>query len=84
MCGRLVGVWKVSGLCLVSGRCLGASEVPGGCFEGVWSKNPHIISTGRKGPMCLEIVCWVSERFPRGVWKGLGNCLEGAWKVFGG
>ena len=37
----------------------------GGCLEAVLNKNPHLFSTGRKGPMCLE-----------GVWKGPGGCLE--------
>ena len=33
---RLVSVWKVSGLCLVSGRCLeGIRRVSGQCLEGV-------------------------------------------------
>ena len=39
----------------------------GGCLEGVWNKNPHLKSTGRKGPMHLEIARGVSESCLRGV-----------------
>ena len=54
------GVWKVSGgsqegVLKVFGRCLeGVWRVHGGCLEGVWNRNPHLLSTRRKGPMCLE------------------------------
>ena len=34
-------------------------------MEGIWNKNPLLISTGRKGTMCLE-----------GVWKLFGRCLN--------
>ena len=74
MSGRcLEGVWKVIGLCLVSGRflkdfwkvygrhqkvsgrCLeDVWRVDEGCLKGVWNKNPHLISKGRKCPMYLE------------------------------
>ena len=62
----LEGVWKVSG----------------GCQEGVrkvFGKNPDLISTGRKGLICLEGVWKVSESYLRGVWKVSG----GFWKVSG-
>ena len=46
-------------------------------LECVWNKNPYLISTGRKGLICLK-----------GVWMRLnvlgevcGRCLEGVWKV---
>ena len=52
----------MSGRCVesirnVSGRCLEdvwVWRVNGGGLKGLWNKNPHLISNGRKGPMCLE------------------------------
>ena len=69
VCGRcLEGVWKTSG-----GAQKGVCKMSGGLMKsawkvcGVWIKKPHLISTGRKGPMCLEDVLKLSE-----------SCLEGA------
>ena len=43
------------GIRRVSGKCLeDVLRVDGCCLEGVSNKNPHLIITGRKGPMCLE------------------------------
>ena len=49
----LEGIKIVSGFCFVSGRCQEyVKRVDAGYSEGVWNKNPHLISIGRKGPMC--------------------------------
>ena len=50
-------------------------KMSGGLMEGAWKvteKKPHLICTGRTGPMCLE-----------GVWKLSEKCLEGVWMVSG-
>ena len=76
-CIRIVsGLWKVSGRCLggVWKAQRGSQEdvwrVDDGCFKGAWNKNPNLISTRRKGPMCLESVCKAYEIF-------FESCLEG-------
>ena len=44
-----------------------------------WKKNPHLDSSIRNDPTCLNFGdCLV------GVWKVFGNCLEGVWQVSGG
>ena len=60
------GISILSGFSEVSGKCLedvwkalggsqkGVWRVDGGCFEDVLNKNSHLISYGRKVPMCLE------------------------------
>ena len=50
-----------------------------GLFELAW--NPHLISTGRKGPMYLQGVWNVSESCLEGVWKVSVKCLEGVLRV---
>ena len=85
-----IGVRKVSGLCVVSGRCLeGIRRVSGmrmedvcrfdrGCLEGVWNKNHHLISNRRKGPIYVwKVPASCTESF----WKVCGKCPEGAWYV---
>ena len=84
--GCPIVVWKVSGLFLVSGRCLegvwklsgryqeGLRTMSGSCLEGVWNKNPYLISTGSKDPMCLEVVWKVFGL--EGVCSMFGRCLE--------
>ena len=81
-----IGVWKVSGLCVVSGRCLdGIRWVSGmrledvcrfdrGCLEGVWNKKPHLILLERKAPCVLK----VSGSCFKGLWEMCGKWLEGA------
>ena len=42
-------------------------------------KNPHLASSRRNGPKCLNFGdCLV------GVWKVFGNRLEGVWQLSGG
>ena len=73
MSGRcLEGVTRVSGRSQEDGW-----RVDGGCLEGVWNKNPHLISIGRKGPMCLGGAFKVSLRCLDGVGNLSENCLKG-------
>ena len=47
--------------------------------EGRKKKNPHLASSKRNGPTCLNFGdCLV------GVWRVYGNCLAGVWWVSGG
>ena len=59
----------------------GLRKKSGRCFEGVWNKTPNLISTRRKGLVCLECFQILSERCLEGVCRVSGRCLQGVWKV---
>ena len=77
----LEGITIASGFWKVSGRyeeCI--RKLFGKYLDFVWNKNPYLISTGRKGLICLEGV-WMCLNVLREVY---GRCFEGVWKVCGG
>ena len=69
-----MGVWKVSGLCLVFGRCLeGIRRVPGGCLEDVWKMSGGLMEGAWK--VCVISTLTYSLKEGKAPYMS-GRCLK--------